>query len=180
MEPERLVTVAKNLRALAVAQLEKLEESSTTSARPPSPLPPSFATRFRSPHSRDNPKVFLHPLLHLGHQRTMAETCAAHPFPICGSEQRPAHGLHSDPDTVQSNPRPLRGSAGLNASHATCGGGSWLKRPRAWVGQAALLASSPGWRIRWRWGLIMGACDWPCIHRFAVKGSLMGFAGGRV
>ena len=36
LEPERLVAVAKNLRALAVAQLEKLEESSKTSSRPPS------------------------------------------------------------------------------------------------------------------------------------------------
>jgi hypothetical protein len=36
LEPERLVTVAKNLRALAVEQLEKLEESSKTSSRPPS------------------------------------------------------------------------------------------------------------------------------------------------
>ncbi|XGB39972.1 MAG: DUF6444 domain-containing protein [Cyanobacteria bacterium LVE1205-1] len=34
LEPERLVAVAKNLRA--VAQLEKLEESSKTSSRPPS------------------------------------------------------------------------------------------------------------------------------------------------
>lgn len=36
LEPERLVAVAKNLRALAVAQLEKLEERSKTSSRPPS------------------------------------------------------------------------------------------------------------------------------------------------
>ena len=36
LEPERLVAVAKNLRALAMAQLEKLEESSKTSSRPPS------------------------------------------------------------------------------------------------------------------------------------------------
>jgi transposase len=33
LEPERLVTVAKNLRALAVEQLEKLEESSKMSSR---------------------------------------------------------------------------------------------------------------------------------------------------
>ena len=36
LEPERLVAVAKNLRGLAVAQLEKLEETSKTSSRPPS------------------------------------------------------------------------------------------------------------------------------------------------
>jgi transposase len=36
LEPERLVTVAKNLRALAVEQLEKREETSKTSSRPPS------------------------------------------------------------------------------------------------------------------------------------------------
>jgi len=42
--PERLVTVAKNLRALAVAQLEKLEESSKTSSRPPSSDSPYQST----------------------------------------------------------------------------------------------------------------------------------------
>jgi IS1 family transposase len=36
LEPERLVSVAKNLHELAVEQLEKLEETSRTSSRPPS------------------------------------------------------------------------------------------------------------------------------------------------
>jgi transposase len=36
LEPERLVEVAKNLHELAVEQLEKLEETSKTSSRPPS------------------------------------------------------------------------------------------------------------------------------------------------
>ncbi|MFM7447249.1 MAG: DUF6444 domain-containing protein [Leptolyngbyaceae cyanobacterium] len=36
LEPERLVAVAKNLHELAVEQLEKLEETSRTSSRPPS------------------------------------------------------------------------------------------------------------------------------------------------
>ena len=44
LEPERLVTVAKNLRALAVEQLEKLEESSKTSSRPPSSDSPYQST----------------------------------------------------------------------------------------------------------------------------------------
>lgn len=44
LEPERLVAVAKNLRALAVAQLEKLEESSKTSSRPP-PSDSPYQTR---------------------------------------------------------------------------------------------------------------------------------------
>jgi len=42
--PERLVAVAKNLRALAVEQLEKLEESSKTSSRPPSSDSPYQST----------------------------------------------------------------------------------------------------------------------------------------
>jgi IS1 family transposase len=41
---ERLVAVAKNLRALAVEQLEKLEESSKTSSRPPSSDSPYQST----------------------------------------------------------------------------------------------------------------------------------------
>ena len=44
LEPEQLVTVAKNLRALAVEQLEKLEESSKTSSRPPSSDSPYQST----------------------------------------------------------------------------------------------------------------------------------------
>ncbi|WP_017327097.1 IS66 family transposase [Synechococcus sp. PCC 7336] len=36
LDPERLVEVAKNLHGLAVEQLEKLEETSQTSSRPPS------------------------------------------------------------------------------------------------------------------------------------------------
>lgn len=36
LEPKRLVEVTKNLYELAVEQLEKLEESSRTSSRPPS------------------------------------------------------------------------------------------------------------------------------------------------
>ncbi|MFM7218742.1 MAG: DUF6444 domain-containing protein, partial [Nodosilinea sp.] len=44
LEPERLVTVAKHLRALAVEQLEKLEESSKTSSRPPSSDSPYQST----------------------------------------------------------------------------------------------------------------------------------------
>ena len=36
LDPERLVQVAKNLHGLAVEQLEKLEETSQTSSRPPS------------------------------------------------------------------------------------------------------------------------------------------------
>lgn len=44
LEPERLVVVTKNLRALAVEQLEKLEESSKTSSRPPSSDSPYQST----------------------------------------------------------------------------------------------------------------------------------------
>lgn len=36
LDPERLLAVAKNLHELAVEQLEKLEETSRTSSRPPS------------------------------------------------------------------------------------------------------------------------------------------------
>jgi transposase len=49
LEPERLVTVAKNLRALAVEQFEKLEETSKTSSRPPSSDSP-YASK-RKPHT---------------------------------------------------------------------------------------------------------------------------------
>jgi transposase len=36
LEPERLIEVAKNLHALAIEQLEKLEQTSKNSSRPPS------------------------------------------------------------------------------------------------------------------------------------------------
>jgi transposase len=45
LDPERLVAVAKNLHALAVEQLEKLEETSKTSSRPPSSDSPYRSTR---------------------------------------------------------------------------------------------------------------------------------------
>jgi hypothetical protein len=44
LESESLVAVAKNLRALAVEQLEELEESSKTSSRPPSSDSPYQST----------------------------------------------------------------------------------------------------------------------------------------
>jgi IS1 family transposase len=45
LEPERLVAVAKNLHELAVEQLEKLEETSSTSSRPPSSDSPYQSTK---------------------------------------------------------------------------------------------------------------------------------------
>lgn len=48
LEPERWVTVAKNLHELAVEQLEKLEKTSRTSSRPPSSDSP-----YKSPRSKE-------------------------------------------------------------------------------------------------------------------------------
>jgi IS1 family transposase len=45
LEPERLVAVAKNLHELAVEQLERLEENSSTSSRPPSSDSPYQSTK---------------------------------------------------------------------------------------------------------------------------------------
>jgi hypothetical protein len=50
LEPERLVSVAKNLHELAVEQLEKLEETSRTSSRPPSSDSP-YQSSFSPPDS---------------------------------------------------------------------------------------------------------------------------------
>jgi transposase len=57
LEPERLVQVAKNLYELAVEQLEKLEQTSRNSSRPPSSDSPYQSSTRESPAVPEQPSV---------------------------------------------------------------------------------------------------------------------------
>jgi transposase len=57
LEPERLVQVAKNLYELAVEQLEKLEQTSRNSSRPPSSDSPYQSSTAKSPVVPEQPAV---------------------------------------------------------------------------------------------------------------------------
>ena len=117
LDPERLVAVAKNLHALAVEQLEKLEETSKTSSRPPSSDSPYRSTK-QEPESESSTA------------KAEAEASSSDPLAEALSEERPVEtnegtANEKDPVTTPSSEGFGRRTAGKQPGAK----GKWRNQP---------------------------------------------------